>query len=66
MLENTPAAEAGIREGDIVVQVDGRDARELSLDELRALFVQDGSTRTLLLRRGDETRTATLRLRRLV
>lgn len=38
VLEGTPAQEAGIREGDIVREVDGRDVNELDLDEVVMLI----------------------------
>ncbi|MGQ9757069.1 MAG: S41 family peptidase [Actinomycetota bacterium] len=38
VLEGTPAQEAGIREGDIVREVDGRDVTELDLDEVVMLI----------------------------
>ncbi len=38
VLEGTPAQEAGIREGDVVLQVDGRDVTDLELDEVVMLI----------------------------
>jgi hypothetical protein len=66
VLEDTPAAEAGIRAGDRLLEVDGRDARGLALEAVRALFQQAAATRSLVLERDGETLRVTIRLRRLI
>jgi C-terminal processing protease CtpA/Prc len=54
VLANTPAAAAGIRTGDIVVQVNGQDAQHLGLEGLRTLFSVTG-TYHLEFRRQDQS-----------
>jgi hypothetical protein len=51
----SPAAAAGLREGDVIESVDGRPAREWALHELRDLFKLPGAAYTLAIRRGGET-----------
>ena len=64
--ENSPAAEAGVQGGDILAEIDGRAAREFSLEEIRRMFKLDGVEHLLTLRRGDQVVKARLKLRRLI
>jgi hypothetical protein len=70
VVENGPAAGAGLRAGDLIVSIDGVPAAGLSLPELRSRFTTDraGTKLRLEIRRGDETenRTVTLVLEDLV
>lgn len=61
---NFPAAEAGLREGDVLVALDGRPAAELGLSALVEMFKVAGQEYRLTLRRGAETFERTLKLRR--
>jgi hypothetical protein len=49
-----------------LLEVDGRDARGLALEAVRALFQQADATRSLVLERDGETLRVTIRLRRLI
>ncbi len=60
----SPAAEAGLREEDVIVAVDGRPAADFDLDQLTRLFMQAGREYELTVRRGRETLNLKLRLRR--
>ena len=55
-IQDSPALEAGIEAGDLIVAVDGTDLRELDdLDAaLNLLRGGEGSTVTLTIKRGDE------------
>jgi hypothetical protein len=65
--EGSPAAEAGIKEEDILLEIDGRPAREFTLEEIRRMFRQEGHEYELALKRGDkETIRVRLKLRRLI
>jgi hypothetical protein len=66
VIDGSPASEAGIREGDEIVAVDGRPASELSLEALRNRFVEVGKKRELAVRRGAQTLHAKITLRKLV
>jgi predicted aspartyl protease len=61
----SPAAAAGVRAGDEIVAVDGRPAAEFTLSRLHPLFRRAGEVRRLTLRRGGETVTVEVKLRRL-
>jgi carboxyl-terminal processing protease len=59
--ENTPASEAGLQAGDILVEINGVDAEGKDLATfLSNLNAQDGVENTLLIRRGDELMTFTV------
>lgn len=59
------AADVGIEDEDILLEVDGRDARKSSLFELRVLFTHAGEKHRLKVRRGEEVRTHEILLREL-
>ena len=59
----SPAAEAGLREEDVIVAVDGRPARDFDLDQLTRLLMQEDKEYELTVRRGRETLKLRLKLR---
>ena len=59
----SPAAEAGLREEDVIVAVDGRPARDFDLDQLAGLFTKAGKEYELTVRRGRETLKLKLKLK---
>ena len=61
-----PAAEAGIRRGDVIVAIDGKPAAQWTLEAVRATFREAEATRVLTVQRQQERLTIKLRLRRLV
>ncbi|MDH4042823.1 MAG: aspartyl protease family protein [Gemmatimonadota bacterium] len=64
VLDGGPAAAAGVRQGDVVVSVNGRPATEMRLVDLWRLSRQpDGTIVTLDLQRGAERRSARVVLR---
>ena len=63
---HTPGADAGIRKGDIIEGINEEAAADLSLAEIRALFRQPASRYSVLVGRGTQTVTVTLRMRRLL
>ena len=66
VLEGTPAAEAGLRQGDEIIAVDSRPAVELGLAKLREMFKQPGRSYSLKFKRGADTLSAEIKTRRLV
>lgn len=66
VLDGSPAAEAGIAEGDELVSVDGRPVADESLDALRRAFQENGAARRVTVARGESTFDAVVRLRRML
>ena len=66
VLPGTPAAEAGLRQGDEIVSVGGRPAAEFKLLALREMLRQPDRRYDLQVRRGAETVSVELRTRRLI
>lgn len=60
----SPGAQAGLRAGDVLTQIDGRAAADLTLDEISSMFMRDGSEHALVVRRGAETVSTAIKLRR--
>lgn len=66
VVENSPAAEAGVRAGDVVSAIDGRPAAESSLSQISKMFKQEGKEYLLEVVRGEEKKQLKLKLRRLI
>ena len=64
LLEDSPAVEAGLQMGDLVLAVDGHPASELTLSSLHETFEKPGSHK-LTVRRAEQTLQITLTPRRL-
>ena len=63
---HTPGADAGIRKGDIIEGINEEAAADMSLAEIHALFRQPTGRYNVLIERGTQTVTVSLRLRRLL
>src|ERR1051325_1387775 len=58
VLEDSPATEAGVQKGDVIVAIDDRPAAELTLAAVLQLFERPAARR-VKLRRGDRIVTVT-------
>jgi hypothetical protein len=65
VLDDSPATDAGIREGDIIAAVDDVPSSRLTLSDVNNLF-EVAATYTLTIQRGSETLRVTLTPRRMV
>jgi PDZ domain/Aspartyl protease len=66
VLESSPAAGAGLHEGDVLTAIDGVPAARLSLDEVYQMWKREGREYELSIRRGDKTFSVKLKMKRLV
>jgi hypothetical protein len=66
IMEASPAAEAGLKTEDVILEVDGRSASEYTLHKLREMFKKEGKQYRLKIKRGDETLQVQLKTRRLI
>ncbi len=62
--EASAGAEAGIRPRDRLLSIDGRSVSEMSLEAIRAMLIEDGATRSLLLLRNGRELNLPITLRR--
>jgi hypothetical protein len=61
---DSAASAAGLRVGDLLEQVDGRPARDMTLGEIQDAFNRVEQTCTVQIQRGDHVQSVTLHLRR--
>ena len=66
LLPDSPATEAGLQPGDIVIGVDGRAAEDVGFWKVREMLEEPGHDVALEVKRGSEQVTVKLTLRRLV
>ncbi len=66
LLPGSPGLDAGLQVDDILVDVNGRAAEEMGLEELKELFKREGEEVSLIFQRGSERIKVTIKLRRLV
>jgi len=64
--DHSPAAEAGILEGDTILAIDGTPVSGRDRERVRELLRVDGATRTLRLKRSHDELDVRLTLRRMV
>ena len=66
VIPETPAAEAGVREGDRLLAVDHCFVDLVSAGQVSEMLMDEGAERTLLLERGEQVLTVRVKLRRLL
>ena len=66
VLAQSPAEEAGLKQGDEIVSVGGRPAEQFKLESLREMLRQPGKMVSFRVKRGDEILVFELKTRRLV
>ncbi len=66
LIDNSPATQAGLRIGDVLIDIDDRSAARYSMDEIYEMFKQAGREYKLKLRRGRRRFEVKLRMRRLI
>jgi len=64
VLDDSPAAKSGLKEGDVLMEINDTPASKLSMAEIYETFKQPGRILKLGLRRGTSTLSVTLRLER--
>jgi C-terminal processing protease CtpA/Prc len=63
VIEDSPASEAGLREGDVIIAIGGQPVS--SLEQLYQMFKQEGREYDLSIMRGRDRLQVRLKLRRL-
>ena len=66
VVEHTPAAMVGLREGDVILRIDNKEAKTFSLEQLRRIFMQQGRTYHLAVKRNRSVIKTKITLRALI
>jgi hypothetical protein len=66
VLANSPAAEAGLRVGDVLTSIDGVTASRFTLDEVWQMMKQPGREHQLSIKRASWTSSVKIKTRRLI
>lgn len=66
VIKGSPAAKKGLRAGDTITAINGRDAREFSYGEVLAVFGEEGRTLRLTVARGGERLEFKVKLKRMI
>jgi hypothetical protein len=66
IIENSPAAEIGLKPEDILLAIDGRPTAEIGLRKIREMFKEEGRKYQLNIKRGEEMLQLRLKLRKLI
>jgi len=66
LIENSPATAAGLHEGDVISAINGKPASALTLEQLRLMFMREGRSYLLSIKRGEQQIQITIKMRRLI
>jgi hypothetical protein len=66
VLADSPATEAGMSEGDIIISIGDKPIQEFTLEQIREMFRQEGREHLLRVKRGNETLQMRVKLRKLI
>lgn len=66
VVPGSPAAEAKMQDGDALEAIDGKPAKDFTLEQIRSMFKVEGKTHALTLSRNGEKVTVSLKLRKLI
>jgi hypothetical protein len=66
VLANSPAAEAGLRVGDVLTNIDGLPASRFTLEEVFQMMKEPGREHRLSIKRANRTNSVKIKTRRLI
>jgi predicted aspartyl protease len=66
LVENSPATEAGFNVGDTIIAIDGKSTAEMTLEQIRRMFRQEGRRYSLSVKRGESVLPLKIKTRRLI
>ena len=66
VIENSPASEAGLRVGDVILAVNGKPTSKLTLEQVRQMFKQEGRSYRLSVKQDEQKIQTKIKLRRLL
>ncbi len=66
VMEDSPATAARLHEGDVISAINGKPASALTLEQLRLMFMREGRSYGLTVKRSEQRIQTTIKLRRLI
>ena len=67
VIKDSPAAKAGIKEGDLVVKINGQSTKDLLLRDIRKIFkVGEGKNVSLIINSKGKEKSIELKLEKLI
>lgn len=66
VIASSPAADAGLQEGDIIVDINGRNIADYDYFELQLIFIRNGTKLNLLIDRNGRQKEISLTLHRII
>ncbi|MFC2133525.1 PDZ domain-containing protein [Bacteroidota bacterium] len=66
ILPSSPASENNLRVGDVIIELNGQTASEITPDEMRKMFVKNGEAINLRIMRADKELSFSIKLRPLI
>jgi len=66
LVENSPATGAGLQVGDIITAIGGKSASNVTLEQIRRMFRQEGRSYSLSVERNESLLTIKIKTRRLI
>ena len=66
VLDGSPAAEAGLREGDVLVAINDTSAAAFDLPKIEKMFKQKGQEFHLQIKRGEQSFNTDIKTRQLI
>jgi len=66
LVENSPATEAGLRVGDIITAIGGKSTSNVTLEQIRRMFRQEGRRYSLSVKRNESLLPIKIKTRRLI
>lgn len=66
VFDDSPAKEAGIKENDELISINGKTMNQINFPEIKELLKDAGSEVTLVVKSGNKEKTITLKLRSLI
>jgi len=66
LIENSPATEVGLHIGDTITAIDGKSTGQMTLEQIRHMFRQEGRRYSLSIKRNESVLPIKIKTRRLI